>query len=125
MISRRNLALGLAGAAMSNATLAEMVADSDGTTHQHADDALVSIIQEWQSQSPHTPGVAVGVRFADGYIWNRGFGLADLTTERPMPANEYMRIAVGVRFADGYQAVDEVGVQSNGSAWMLTRRRAA
>ena len=94
MISRRNFALGLAGAgaAMSNTALAKMETDTDGTAHQRADAALVSIIQEWQNQSPHTPGVAVGVQFADGYIWNRGFGLADLTTERPMPANEYMRI---------------------------------
>jgi D-alanyl-D-alanine carboxypeptidase len=93
MISRRSFALGLAGAAMSNGALAEMAADTDVTMQQRADAALVPLVHDWQRQSPHTPGVAVGVQFANGYVWNRrGFGLADLTRRRPMPANEYMRI---------------------------------
>jgi D-alanyl-D-alanine carboxypeptidase len=94
IVSRRSFALGLAGVAMSNAALAQMVADTDGSTDQHEadDEALVGIVQEWRHQSPQTPGVAVGVRFASGRVWKRGFGLADLATGRPMRANDYMRI---------------------------------
>ena len=92
MISRRSLALGLAGAALSKAALAEAAADVDAATRQRADAALAPVVQEWLTQSPHTPGVAVAVQFANGCVWNRGFGLADVTTRRPMPANEYMRV---------------------------------
>ncbi len=93
MILRRDFALGgVAAAALSKAALAETTADADAVTQQRADAALVPVVQEWLRQSPHTPGVAVGVQFANGCIWNRGFGLADVTTRRPMPANEYMRV---------------------------------
>ena len=110
MISRRSLATGVAGVAISNAAFAEPWAHSDSAAHQRADGALVPIIQEWQSQSPHTPGVAVGVQFSNGHVWNRGFGLADLTTRRPMPANAYMRIGSVTKTFTGtvlLQLVDE------------------
>ena len=92
MVSRRGFAAGIAGAALSRTALAGLPARRDEAVHQHADSALVPVIREWQRQSPHTAGVAVGVRFPDGRVWNRGFGLADLRTRRPMPANGYMRV---------------------------------
>jgi D-alanyl-D-alanine carboxypeptidase len=110
MITRRGFATSMAGAAISNAAFAEPWAHSDSTAHQRTDGALVAIIQEWQSQSPHTPGVAVGVQFSNGHVWNRGFGLADLTTRRPMSANAYMRIGSVTKTFTGtvlLQLVDE------------------
>ena len=93
MISRRSFALGsLAGTALSKAALADTAGDADAATRRRADTALLPVVQKWLTESPHTPGVAVAVQFANGCVWNRGFGLRDLTTRRPMPANEYMRV---------------------------------
>jgi D-alanyl-D-alanine carboxypeptidase len=110
MITRRGFAVGMAGTAISSTAFAGIPADSDDTTHRRTDDALLPIIREWQSQSPHTPGVAVGVRFPSGYVWNRGFGLADLATGVPMPANDYMRVGSVTKTFTGtvlLQLVDE------------------
>ncbi|HEX2525413.1 MAG TPA: serine hydrolase domain-containing protein [Geminicoccus sp.] len=90
MISRRGFAAGLAGAVLSGHALAEGAASHKA--HRHVDEAMAPIIKDWQAQSPKTPGVAVGIRFSNGHVWNRGFGLADLRGRRPMPANGFMRV---------------------------------
>ena len=102
MITRRSLAAGLAGASISRPALARARTRYEG--------AFVDIVHDWRKESPQTPGVTVGVRFANGHIWNRGFGLADRATRRPMPADGYMRVGSVTKSFTGtvlLQLVDE------------------
>src|SRR5438270_4109445 len=92
ILTRRGLTAGMIASFVPRTTFAQASADAEGSAAERLGAGLVPIVQQWQQDSPHTPGIAVGVKLANGAAWNEGFGVADLDTAAPMPPDDYMGI---------------------------------